>query len=263
MELELKKTYLELNKNDADSAVSVSNSLNEINKLLKEHHATIEKANIRFCFMEQEKISDINSKLSTFSLSEQVEALTAKGGDVYELLKERGVLLKKNFEERENLAKLLIMISQISDSDLRYRLIEAVKRGKISEAIIADGCSNESMEKVSSLFNRLGMSASFSSDTKILASSQPKTSEISFLICNKKVWVSAEAAGKLTTNISNIEKISPQLQWKNAQRQIMTFSDTEEQEFAELQKKYLALLKEQDEILGAFIAEENLKIKVS
>jgi len=227
----------------------------------------LKKAGITFCYIYQERISDLDSKLSTFSLSEQITAIKTKNGPVYELLKERGALLKKNYEERENLAKLLILMSKVKDPDVKYKLNEALKKGEIKEIIHLKGQNKEFdrelYEKIAAIFNRLGISASISADGEILSSRPPVKGEVPFVIANKKVWVSAEAADKLIVNISNIEKLSPHLQWKNAQKQIMELSENEEKEFAELQKKYLALLKEQDEILKSFKEEESLIVKVS
>ncbi len=222
-----------------------------------------EKAGIRFNLIGQEKISDINSKLSTFSPSDQVSALLKKEGEVYELLKERGEVLKRNIENRENLAKLLILVSKITDPDMRYRMIETVKAGSIREAVTVDGCSESQARKMVRVLNRLGISASVSEDGKTITSSPSKLREIPFVISNKKVWVAAEAADRLSENLSKLEKLSPQLQWKNAQRQIKDFSDDEENEFKDLQRKYLELLKEQDEILKDFHEESSLAVKVS
>jgi len=246
---------------------TISNALEEINKLLLDRSSMLKNAGIIFCYIYQERISDLDSKLSTFSLSEQIMAIKAKNGPIYELLKERGALLKKNYEERENLAKLLILISKVKDQDIKYKLAEALKKGEIKEIIHLRGrgkeCDKELYEKIAAIFNRLGISASISADGGMLSSHPPVKGEVPFVIANKKVWVSAEAADKLLINISNIEKLSPHLQWKNAQKQIMELSENEEKEFAELQKKYLALLKEQDEILKGFKEEESLSVKVS
>ncbi|NYZ77708.1 hypothetical protein H0O02_05350 [Candidatus Micrarchaeota archaeon] len=263
IELELKRSYLQLNKNDEDSVNALSKSLAEVNSSIKDRASKIEKVGINFCLVCQEKISDINSKLSTFSISDQVDALTAKEGEVYELLKERGTLLKKNFEERENLAKLLILISQVTAADTKYRLTEVVKRGGVRETIILEGCGSAITGKLAALFGRTGIAASVSKDGKLLTGHATETTEIPFVIANKKVWVAAGSAHRLTDNLSNIDKLSPQLQWKNAQRQIMVFSETEEAEFVDLQRKYLELLREQDEILKEFKEEEKLAIKVS
>jgi len=231
-----------------------------LNKSINELASNIDKAGVKFRLIEQEKISDINSKLSNFSASDQVSALTSREGEVYELLKERGMLLKKNYENRENLAKLILLVSNIVDLDLRYKLVEAIEKGSIKEGISLS--SYENSKKLIRFFNRVGIPASLSED-KTLCSSPSTLKEIPFVISNKKVWVAAEAADRLSQNLSNLEKISPQLQWKNAQRQIKELTEEEEKEFMDLQRKYLDLLKEQDEILKDFNEEEKLTVKVS
>lgn len=215
--------------------------------------------------MGQEKISDINSKLSTFSHEDQVKALTSREGEVYELLKERGAVLKKNFENRENVAKLLILVSKVTDPKTRAFLADAVEKECVSEAIPAQGCDDSLLKKLVIMFNRVGIPASYSDseDGKTITSSPSEMKEIPFVISNRKVWVASEAADKLTQNLEKIDQIHPKLQWKNAQRQIKDLSEDEENEFKDLQRKYLDLLKEQDEILKEFMEEEKLAVKVS
>ena len=172
------------------------------------------------------------------------------------------MLLKKNYESSRDLAKLLILLSNVTVPDMRYKLMEIMQQGAIKEAVAVQ-CDRSSVEKITSLFNRLGISASLSEDGQMLSDSPSDSKEIPFVISNKKVWVSAESADKLNENLSKIKELSPQLQWKNAQRQIKDFSDDEEEEFMDLQKKYLDLLKEQDEILKEFFEEEKLAVKLS
>ncbi len=263
LELELKKSYLE--QKEDETAEQASLSLDETNKSISELSANIDKAGIRFRLLEQEKISDINGKLSTFSPSDQVSALTSKEGEVYDLLKERGLVLKKNFENRENVAKLLMLVSQVTDPKMRSGLTDAIERGSITEAIDVSGCDHSLLDKIVLLLNRVGVSASSSEseEGKMITSSPSEMKEIPFVISNKKVWVAAEAADRLTQNLEKLEKVHPQLQWKNAQRQIKDLSEDEEKEFKDLQHKYLNLLKEQDEILKEFIEEEKLAVKVA
>ncbi len=208
------------------------------------------------------RISDLQSKLSNFSIEEQAKAVKAKHGETFDILRERGQHLKSNLENRETIAKLLIMLSTVKDMETKDKLGEILENGKIQESVHVEGCDPETIKVITILFNRLGIAASVSEDGKhVLPGGEDR--EKMFVISNKKVWVASDVAEKLTENLSNIEKISPKLQWKNAQRQIKVLTEDEEKEFADLQKKYLDLLKEQDELLEGTNDEEKFVIEVS
>jgi len=148
---------------------------------------------------------------------------------------------------------------------MRCGLTGAIEKGELNEAIEVKGCDSGLTEKIMLMLNRVGISASHSEseDGKLITGSPSDMKEIPFVISNRKVWVAAEAADKLNQNLDKLGQIHPRLQWKNAQRQIKELSDDEEDEFKNLQRKYLDLLKEQDEILKEFNEEENLTVKVS
>jgi hypothetical protein len=59
-----------------------------------------------------------------------------------------------------------------------------------------------------------------------------------------------------------MQQVNVKIQLKNAERQIRQFGEAEEKEFDELQKKYLELIKQKDEILKNYEEESNLSVKI-
>ncbi len=218
---------------------------------------------MRFAFLKAARISDLQSKLSNFSLEEQAKSLKERKGEVFEILRERSQFLKDNIENRENLAKLLIVLSTVKDPETRDRLLTVLEDGKVSESVPVGGCDKETINVVVILLNRLGVACSFSEDSNHVLQGKGELGEKLFVISNRKVWVAPHLVEKLDDNLSKIEEVSPKLQWKNAQKQIKTLSDEEENEFMDLQRKYLDLLKEQDEILKEANDEDRFVIEVS
>lgn len=223
----------------------------------------LKKAEIRFCMLNSAKISDLQSKLSNFSIEEQAKALKSRYGETFDILRERSQYLKENLENKESIAKLLIILSSVKDMETRDRFAEILENGKVQESVPVEGCDSETIKVIVILFNRLGISCSVSEDGTQVLAGRGEEHEKLFVISNRKVWVAQDVAEKLSTNLSNIEKISPPLQWKNAQRQIKELTEDEEKEFADLQRKYLDLLKEQDELLKGTNDEEKFIIEVS
>jgi len=155
------------------------------------------------------------------------------------------------------------MLSTIKDPETRDRLYMVLEDGKVSESVPVGGCDAETINVAVILFNRLGIPSSVSEDGGHVLDGKGKNAEKLFVISNRKVWVASHMAEKLDENLSKIDKVSPQLQWKNAQKQIQALSEEEEKEFMDLQRKYLDLLKEQDEILKETDDEDRFVIEVS
>jgi hypothetical protein len=260
VELELKKAYLEQEGQNTDE---ISQQITRTRASRNELRNKLKNAEIMFLMLNSSKISDLQSKLSNFSLEEQAKALKSREGEAFEILKERSQYFKRNTENRENIAKLLIMLSTVKDMETRDRLGEVLEIGKISESVPVEGCDGETIKVIVILFNRLDIPCSISEDGKHVLAGKGGEQEKMFLISDRKIWVAPDIAEKLSENLSNIDEISPKLQWKNAQRQIKTLSDEEEKEFADLQRKYLDLLKEQDELLKGTNDEEKFVIEVS
>jgi uncharacterized membrane protein YgaE (UPF0421/DUF939 family) len=92
---------------------------------------------------------------------------------------------------------------------------------------------------------------------------EPDELEIRMEISNRLVWVSEAAKWQLEENLKRINDLNSHIQLKNAERQIKRFSDAEEEQFADLQRRYLELLKQQDELLREFNEEERLAVKAA
>ena len=226
----------------------------ELNTLL-EH---ITSAGVIVPLPKERELSRLNESLSSYTTRDLADAMKKGTGPVYALLAERGALLKQNFMNRENIAKLALLLSRLQ-KDVREAVAGAVRNGKIDTPIpIIEGEKALGM-KVASILGRLGMPSEVRDGALVPAERQH---EIFVQLPNRRVWVTPEVHGKLSVNLQKFSELAPKIQHRNAVRQVKVFNEEEEKEFNALQNEYLMLLKEQDELLKEFEEESGLSISV-
>lgn len=179
---------------------------------------------------------------------------------MYSLLCERGKIIKKNFSERLEVAKLSILIARLP-LDARISLKRAVKKGGLGEKVLIEGMSPRVSLKLVRILNRVGISAGFSEGH--ITPEKNGAEEIPFSFKGRNIWVSKEEYERLSRNSEKLERISGRMQLKTAESQIKNFEGEEEQNFMVLQKEYLELIKERDSIVDDFFSEEKFLFKAS
>lgn len=157
--------------------------------------------------------------------------LKQKSGEEYEFLTQFLNLLKKNHENKKEIAKLNLIFARLGSED---------------KAVISSILLNGSFEP----------SVEFFADEKtkqllkkIFARIFDSTSESSIIINGKKFWFDALLKDKLSYNLSQIKLFSTKMQVLSAQKQRGELDEQKDKEFSSLQESYLKLLKEQDELL--------------
>lgn len=260
---------IELNKQRAELDFKVKFSVQ--NESLKSELKKIEtqiaviadkliKVGLRVALPKENQLNNFNSELKKFKDSEILEALKLKQGKIYDLLLARGVIIKENFDNKHNIAKINILLSKFPVT-IRTKLLEALREGKLSFDVSFD-VDEKSRLLLAKLFNRLGVQVFING--KLLSGSssgQPLDknvtyTETSIVLGNKCVWVAADMADSLIELNNKIRQISTKIQLRNAERQVKIFNENEEQEFVQLQSEYLSLLKNQDALLEDFYSEE-------
>ncbi|MBS3068198.1 hypothetical protein J4450_05820 [Candidatus Micrarchaeota archaeon] len=255
---------IELNKERAElefkSKFDNSENIKHEAKLVSAHIAAITdkliKAGMRIAFPHEKQISAFTTELKKFMDSEIFDALKSKKGEIYELLSARGVLLKQNFDNRLNIAKINILLSKLPVV-VRTKLLDTLREGKLLQDISID-TDEKARVLMIRLFLRLGVPVFLDEGT---LSAEPPIDkqfdvEVPVALGNKHVWVSERIANNLVELNNKIKLISTRIQLRNAEKQVKIFNETEEKEFADLQSEYLSLLKNQDAMLVDFYNEE-------
>ncbi len=216
-------------------------------------------AAVELAIPNQDKLDALGQKLGSFPPLALREALKVKDGSAYEVLRERGLVVKKNHENRLEIAKLSVMIAKAAAPE-RAALLSAVRSGSIAGPMAVDSLDEEGVAKIARFMRRCGLLCE-AVGKEIRPSDEAREKEVRLDISNRSVWVSEESRGKVEENLKRISVINATIQLRNAERQIKSFNEDEENSFAGLQKEYLELLKQQDEILREFNEEERLSFR--
>lgn len=207
--------------------------------------ARMDAAGVKIAIPNEQEIARLNQLLSSCPPKELADCMAKRAGGSYELLSSRGALLKRNYEERESIAKLALLLARLQ-KDVRDSLAEQVRKGKLNVPIPILKGEEPLGREIALVLGRLGMPAEVSNGSLFPAPTHP---EVAVQLQNRRVWVTPDVRDKLSENLKLIADISPKIQVKNAVRHVRIFSDEEEKEFADLQNEYLKLLKQQDELL--------------
>jgi hypothetical protein len=266
LELEKKKAELEFKKNvlGIDAGTDIINITANANEL----SARIKSAGIGIVVPCEDELKSFDSRIAAFSVDQMKEAMKSRSGDAYKLLKEKGEIVKRNFSNRLEIAKLAIVLAKLKNEP-KKDLSSAIRSGKIENIIDLSGSDAILLDQAVRSLKRCGIQCSAVGSSFKVASNadgegEPmKDQEIRLELANRVVYLpNSEAKLKLDENLKKFAELNKVIQLKNAVRQIKTFSDDEDKEFSDLQRKYLDLLNEQDEILRDFNKEEALTITV-
>ncbi len=263
LELTKKKAELEFRKELLQSSGTLGKPVEELHNELEKVAsradvigARINSAGVRVIQLKKDKLDDFNARLRSVPKKEIIDAMKSRSGDIYALLCERGKIVKANFENRSNIAKISLLAARLDDAN-RQKLIQAVNSGAIAEAIGLGSLNDKDRQRLERLLRRIGINAGIA-EGLLSGDVEAANAEVALDLPDRKIWVSQEVSQKLNANFQRMDDLNRKIQLKNAQRQISTFSEEEEKEFSEFQGEYLKLLKEQDELLQEFKEEERI-----
>lgn len=219
---------------------------------LGERRAALEKKaeGIEIFMPFQKRLEELQGKISAYDDEDVAAAMRAKEGELYQMLKEKGAILKRNMEARNEIGKLAIIVQTIYPA-LRARIAEAVKEGKAPEidALELGGKA----ERIVASLNRMGIGCRLK-EGKIVPSDEP-WGEAKVLLNNAHIWIPRENFEKFVQNEAEMELVGIKLQVKNAEKQVRAFDEAEMKAFRDLQAKYIGLLNVRKGIAGIYEKE--------
>lgn len=198
----------------------------------------LKSAGIDFYLLDFDRLIE-TEKISEHSPEEKAKAIDEKSGELFDLIKTRLQILRENYDHRNELAKALTVISSLDSVEMRTEFLNSIKAKKQMVIKHAEG---EKVKRILTIFSRLGLHG--------------PCEDKKFIIQRDVVWLNGETAVKMDEILSGLKALEPQLQWKNAQRQIKNFSEEEENEFSDIQRKYLDLLNARDNLVESYKKEE-------
>jgi hypothetical protein len=259
--LELNKKRAELEFRKSVLGVECDAELRSITANAGEIAARAKAARVGIVVPNETQLQKLGSALSAFSPAQVREALVSRAGPAYELLMQRGELVKRNHANRFEIAKLSMTLARMPSHD--RDIVTAIVRSGSFEGTLQLTFSGEQLVKDAARYMRrcgIGCSAS---GRNLAADGRAPRGEVRMELDGGNVWVSEDVKAKLEENLRGINALTAGIQLKNAERQIKQFSEQEETEFVTLQRQYLDLLKQQDELLKEFNEEENVVLKES
>lgn len=221
--------------------------------------ARAKAARVEIVLPNESRLKAMNEALAAFSPRQMKEELVARSGPAYGLLQQRGAIVRQNHENRLEIAKLAIALARMPSHD-KDIVAAAVRAGGFEGRMELAFTSESVVRDAARFLTRCGIGCS-ASGRGISAEAQPNA-EVRMELANRGVWVTGDVKAQLEENLRKIGQLTAGIQLKNAERQIKTFNEAEETEFEALQRRYLDLLKQQDDLLREFNEEENLAFRI-
>ncbi|MEM4272396.1 MAG: hypothetical protein QXH30_02305 [Candidatus Bilamarchaeaceae archaeon] len=233
----------------------IERELRECKPKLKIIEGKMESKGLRLTVPFQEKIEAISQAIGKLPPEEVEKAIRSKSGEIYAWLSERGKIVRRNVEARNEIAKLNIIMAT-APQEARLCIMEAMRRGEPGERKAA--LPAELKEKVVKLLNRSGVHCSLAEDRLVKGADGWNESRV--FVNNEYFWVPSEKLNAFTENEKLLAEVSVKLQVKNAELQVITFNEAQQNEFKALQAQYLDLLKARKEFIGA--EEKDLELAI-
>lgn len=256
IELNKKKAELEFKK------TIYSEESSELKLVDKNASVLTEKASnagVVLVYPNQRKLDALAKVFSGFSKDEVKDAIKTKKGKAYEILRERGTIVKTNYENRFEIAKLCMMAAKMKDEE-KKALLDVLAAGCLAKPLKIESVDDNDKKKLTRIMKRCGLGlAEFE---KEFMPAHPDEHEVRVEISNRYIWVNQKTLVRIQENLNKIGSVNSKIQLKNAERQIRTFGDEEEGYFNSLQQEYLFLLKEQDELLKGYWEEEKISVTI-
>ncbi len=203
----------------------------------------------------QKKIEEIGEMVARLPKEEVQEAMRNKEGDIYLYLAERGKIMRRNLENKNEIGKLNILLAG-AEKGVRECVKEALRLGEASGD--AADLNGEKGKKIIRLLNRVGIRCRESGGRLVKCTDDLEESRV--VVNNEYFWIPKSKLPDFTENEKELARVSVQLQIKNAEMQAITFNEAQQEEFKELQAQYMDHLKARREAIGA--EEEELHLSI-
>ncbi len=260
-ETEYKKSYL-LRNGAADSdlhVASLEKVISDLRYKLTPINSKLSKVDLMTIVPRRCEVEALNDQIGKFPISDIDSAISKRQGNLFELLRHRSEITKANFELRDDICRLTILVNSLPLEDAEA--IKAYVEGDKPTDLSLEGISMEKQQNLLTLLNRLGKPSSIQAG-KIVPSVSIAGSEYVF-VDGKKAHMSQEKLVKFREIESSIARLSVQIQVQNAQRSVKPFSEDEAREYSDMQQKFAGLLNSKKELLESTeVKEESVSMSV-
>ncbi|MBN2121626.1 hypothetical protein JW721_01020 [Candidatus Micrarchaeota archaeon] len=255
-EEEYKLEYIK-NKAGEHSALvrEIEEDLHDSRSKLKIIEGKLEGRRMKVIVPNQKKIDEIGEMVARLPKDEVQDAMRNKEGDIYLYLAERGKIMRRNLENKNEIGKLNILLAG-SEKDVKECVGEALRHGEPGDSSADFG--GEKGKKIVRLLNRVGIRCKESGGRLVKCTDDLDEGRV--VVNNEYFWIPKSKLPDFTENEKELAKVSVQLQIKNAEMQAITFNEAQQEEFKELQAQYMDHLKARREAIGS--EEEELHLSI-
>ena len=213
----------------------------------------------------RKEIEEYTLKINQYSRGEIDVAVKGKSGEVYELMKKRAVLVKSNFEKKDDIARAVVLVNSFprKEAEAVQLLIEDGQGADVDVSFLP----KEKQQELVDLAARLGrqccvFAGSFSTDKKKADAAELKAPDevLRMLPGGKRVWVGAGKLQEFDANEKAIAELLAKIQAKNAEKQARSLTEEESAYFDKIQEDYLSALAKRNGIAKGMELSESVKV---
>ena len=224
----------------------------------------LEVADLLSIVPSRKEVLQYTEKINQYSRTELDAAVKGKSGEAFELMKKRAVFVKNNYERREDIARLTILINTLPR-----------KEGEALRGIIEEGqgpdidvsfMPKERQQELVNLSSRLGraccvFAGSFSLDKKKTDRAELKPAdEVQRNVGSRIVWVEASKLADFDANEKVVAELLAKIQSKTAEKQARRLTEEESVYFDKVQTDYLSALQRRGELVKGIDLSETAKV---
>jgi len=251
---------------DGDLHLSaVGNEIAAIEAKLSPLEEKLSVADMITVLPHRKEIGEFTQKINQYSRAELDLAVKNRTGDAFELMKKRAVLVKGNFERKEDIARLTILLNTFprKEGEALRQLIEEGSGAEVDVSFLP----KEKQQELVNLTARIGKpccvySGSFSLDKKKAELAELKAAdEVQKTIAGgKTVWVEAGKLSAFDENEKNLNQLLAKIQSKTAEKQARQLTEEEQVYFDKIQGDYLEAVKRRGDLARGVDLNETAKL---
>jgi phosphoserine phosphatase len=212
----------------------------------------------------RKEIGEYTGRINQFSREQLDEAVRKKAGEAYELMRKRAALVKHNFERREDIARMTVLLNGMPRKE-GEAIRDLLESGEGADADVSF-LPKEGQQELVNLASRIGrqccvISGTLSLDKKKAESAELKPAdELIKSIGNRQVWVEAGKMAAFEENEKRLSELLAKMNAKNAEKQARALSEEESVFVDKLQSDYIAAKQKRAELVRGLELAETAKV---
>lgn len=213
----------------------------------------------------RKEIGEFTERINKYSREQLDAAVKGKSGEAYELLKKRAVLVRNNYERKEDIARLTILLNTAPRKEAEA-IQKIIEDGEGADADVSF-FPKASQQELVNLASRLGrqccaIAGTLSIDKKKAEHADLRAEDelLRTLQGGKRVWVRADRIADFEENEKRLAELLAKIQAKNAEKQARQLTEEETVFLDKLQNDYLAAKARRAELCKGLELAETAKV---